>query len=100
MKFNMGRAKFYMERLKNYYAWIQSGMITWLFFKQSSTNLWWILLAIPIAIIILWFDYKFVLTHELNEGLERNVPFKQIMSQLANFLDRESKRNGNNSRDI
>ena len=72
---NLGKIKALIDRELNYVSKVNFVMIAYIFFKDVGWN-WWYLLAIPIFLIWVIIDIKYIMPDEFNY-LHGKSPFMQ-----------------------
>jgi len=68
----LGVVKFYISRLITYASAVQFAMVIYLFLKTSGISPLYLIPVIPLSLVLIWFDRKYVLPGELAEFFKRN----------------------------
>ena len=80
---NLGRMKFWMERLMAYISRGQFFMVMYLFVKESETSWYWMLLLIPLSALILYVDKKYVIPGEFAAYYQLNPEWRKLRDETS-----------------
>lgn len=77
---NIGKIKAIIDRELSYISKFNFVMIAYLFFKEVGFN-WWYLLAIPIFLIWIYIDLKYIMPQEYEYIHNKSPYLKKLMKQ-------------------
>jgi len=75
---NLGKLKYLADRQRNYWYYINTVMITYLFVDKAGWS-WWYLLIIPGVMMSIWLDVKFVLKKEMEYTWNKNPAYHKLL---------------------
>lgn len=82
-KITLGMLKALMDRQRNYFAWINSVILVYLFI-QSAGFYWWYLFIVPAALVLLIIDAKYILPSEVSYVHGKSSVFKTLLRKMEN----------------
>ena len=78
-KINLGKLKYLADRQRNYWYYINTIMITYLFIDKAGWS-WWYLLIIPGVMVSIWLDVKYVLKSELDYSWNKSPAYHKLLN--------------------
>lgn len=78
----LGKLKFHLDRLQNYASKVQFFLVLYLFVAESGVGWYWFLLGIPVAVVLVWFDRRYVAPGELAEYMRVNPAWDELKKDL------------------
>ena len=78
---NLGKLKWIVDRQRNYFYYVNTAMILYLFLDKAGWS-WWYLLIIPAAVLSIIIDIKFVVKNEIYQTASRNKIVLEILEHV------------------
>jgi hypothetical protein len=79
--------KICIDRQRNYLSYIQFAMIAYLFIGEVGFKLWY-LLIVPLMILSIYIDMKYIQPNELGHLLKRNSEWQRFIKNAERRLDK------------
>jgi len=79
---NLGKLKYIIDRQRQYFYYLNTAMILYLFIDKAGWS-WWYLLVVPGVLISIWVDVKYVIRKELGYVWGKNPVVKEIMDKIG-----------------
>ena len=78
MEINVGKIKAMMDRQRQYISMLNFLMLAYLFFKEVGFQ-WWYLLVIPVWLIFVYIDLRYIMPSEYNYVWGKNPAYKRLL---------------------
>ena len=76
----LGQAKFVAERQRGYAGWFNTLALLYLTFQTFNFR-WWMLLAIPLYLLLVWVDIKFIFPAERSYADSKSDILQEIRNK-------------------
>jgi len=78
---SIGKFKAIIDRQRGYMGMVNFIMIAYLFFDRTGFE-WWYIFALPIWIVFVWLDVKYIMPKEYKFVWDNNPAFQQLKEDM------------------